>query len=79
MHSDFMPLHSKKDPLVDEKGVDLQPNTLTQVAIQENQSKRLQAPYNSNCYKTWDESGYPEVFDYRPQMPYSMAVREFLL
>ena len=60
--------------------MDLQPNTLTQVAIEETQIKRLEHPYESNCFENWDDSGYPEVDDknHRPNMPYSSAVRIYL-
>ena len=57
--------------------MDLQPNTLTQVAIEETQISRLPAPYESKCFNSWDDSGYPEVDEdgHRLNMPYSSAVR----
>ena len=61
--------------------MDLQPNTLTQVAMEETQISRLEYPYVSNCFENWDDSGYPEVDDegHRPNMPYSSAVRIYLI
>ena len=58
--------------------MDLQPNTLTQVAIGETQIGRLEYPYQSKCFDTWDDSEYPEVNENRPNMPYSSAVRIYM-
>ena len=63
-------------PLVDERGVDLQPNTLTQIAIQENKINRLPSPYLSKCYSTWDQSDYPEIKDQQPYLDYTVAVSD---
>ena len=63
-------------PLVDERGVDLQPNTLTQIAIQENKINRLSSPYLSKCYSTWDQSDYPEITDQQPYLDYTVAVSD---
>ena len=63
-------------PLVDERGVDLQPNTLTQIAIQENKINRLPRPYLSKCYSTWDQSDYPEITDQQPYLDYTVAVSD---
>ena len=62
-------------PLVSDRGINLQPNTLTQVGFQENNVARLPKPYKSNCFASWNESGYPEVQKFRPHMTYSIAVR----
>ena len=62
------------EPLVSDRGINLQPNTLTQVGFQENNVARLQKPYKSKCFGSWNESGYPEVQAYVPYMTYSIAV-----
>ena len=66
---------SKKTPLVDEFGLDILPNTLTNIGIQEIRITRQPSPYVSNCTKDWSLSNYtahvPENWNY------SIAVRFF--
>ena len=61
-------------PLVAEKGIDLQPNTLTQVAIQEHSITRLPSPYRSKCYNSWNQSDYSQIQNTRPFLTYSITV-----
>ena len=63
-------------PLVDEKGIDLKPNTLTQVGIQETEIVRADQPYGwDNCTLDWEDENYPETTKYEPKLLYSIAVR----
>ena len=59
---------------LDEKGSDLEPNTLTQVAFQKSTVTRLPAPYKANCYDSWEVAGYPEIKKHLPVLPYSISV-----
>ena len=59
---------------LDEKGSDLEPNTLTQVAFQKSTVTRLPAPYKANCYNSWEVAGYPEIKKHIPALPYSISV-----
>ena len=59
---------------LDEKGSDLEPNTLTQVAFQKSTVTRLPAPYKANCYDGWEVAGYPEIKKHIPALPYSISV-----
>ena len=59
---------------LDEKGSDLEPNTLTQVAFQRSTVTRLPFPYEANCYDSWEVAGYPEIKKHLPVLPYSISV-----
>ena len=61
-------------PLVAEKAVDLQPNTLTQVAIQEQSITRLPRPYRSKCFDSWTQSDHPGIPELLPYLSYSITV-----
>ena len=66
--------HCVSVPLIAEKGIDLQPNTLTQVAIQEHNITRLPSPYRSDCYDSWNQSDHSHVQNFHPQLTYSITV-----
>ena len=67
---------SSEFPLVDEKGIDLEPNTLTQVGIQETEIVRADHPYGwDNCTLDWEDENYPKTAVYAPTLIYSIAVR----
>ena len=62
--------------MVDEKGIDLEPNTLTQVGIQETEIVRADQPYGwDKCTLEWEDENYPETTVYAPNLTYSIAVR----
>ena len=62
--------------LYDEDGMDLQPNTLTQIAIQQTQISRMPFPYVSDCYQDWNSTDYGllVVEGATKPMPYSIDV-----
>ena len=66
---------TKLNPLVDEYGQDLAPNSLTHVSVQETNLTRQPAPYTSKCISEWAQTAYPEMIDY--EVPYSLAVSPF--
>ena len=61
-------------PLIDEKGIDIQPNTLTQLGVQEMVVTRIEAPWTSQCINSWSMTNYSGVASHHPNLPYSMAV-----
>ena len=62
--------------LQDEKGMDLSPNTLTQVAIQETNVTRQPFPYTSKCFGDWNDTYYADDLEGMGTgiPPYSIAV-----
>ena len=62
------------EPLIAEKGIDLQPNTLTQVAVEENKITRLPWPYRSDCFDSWNQSDHSQIQGFRPYLTYSITV-----
>ena len=68
-------IHStKKPPVVDNVGIDLEPNTLARVALQQTNISRQPAPYASRCSSVW-EGTYSQVAKNNPNLPYSIVVR----
>jgi len=61
---------AENPPLPDEKGIDLQPNTETTVAIQKNTIKRLPDPYTSKCITSWNHT----VYDVQTDLSYSLSI-----
>ena len=64
---------SNKDPIVEDIGFDLTPNTLTQVALHLTSINRVSAPYTSKCIKQW-KGPYDFVNSNAPELPYSVVV-----
>lgn len=57
-------------------GVNMQPNTMTSLALQNIKISRMETPYTSNCTRSWKNSSYPG-FD---EAEYSLLVNiEILL
>ena len=73
-----LPVPGSQIPLVDEYGIDLRPNTLSQLAIQETVMQRIEKPYTSMCIRSWHDSAYSVVAEHQPYLPYSMAVKVML-